>query len=70
MKTKLLKFTLLIIFTSIFMNLNAYAYQVDIAKKYNGIFSSKILSNEDVDNYQQAYYFQENVNGKVQIDTY
>ena len=35
MKTKLLKFTLLIIFTSIFMNLNAYAYQVDIAKKYS-----------------------------------
>ena len=35
------------------------AFQTDIANKYNSIFSSKVLSDEDVHNYQQAYYFQE-----------
>ena len=38
---------------------NAKAFQNDIAKKYNNIFSSKILTDDDVHNYQQAYYFQE-----------
>ena len=37
----------------------AFGFQVDISKKYNNIFSSKILSEEDVHNYQQAYLFQE-----------
>ncbi|MDC3178056.1 hypothetical protein OBA41_01940, partial [Pelagibacteraceae bacterium] len=36
-----------------------YAYQQDIVLKYNNIFSSKVLSDEDVYNYQQAYNFQE-----------
>ena len=36
----------------------ANAFQVDIAKKYNDIFSSNILSESDINNYQQAYNFQ------------
>ena len=36
-----------------------YAYQQDIVEKYDNIFSSKVLSDEDVYNYQQAYKFQE-----------
>ena len=36
-----------------------YAYQQDIVTKYDNIFSSKVLSEEDVYNYQQAYKFQE-----------
>ena len=37
----------------------AHAFQTDITKKYNSIFSSKILTDEDVNNYQKAYSFQE-----------
>ena len=36
-----------------------FAYQQDILIKYDNIFSSKVLSDEDVNNYQQAYKFQE-----------
>ena len=36
-----------------------YAYQQDIVDKYDNIFSSKVLSDEDIYNYQQAYKFQE-----------
>ena len=36
-----------------------HAYQQDIVIKYDNIFSSKVLSEEDVYNYQQAYKFQE-----------
>ena len=42
-----------------FFSFNAYSFQVDISKKYNDIFETKILSDEDVHNYQQAYLFQE-----------
>ncbi len=50
---------LLILCICIFIIPNAHSFQTDIAQKYNDIFSSKILSEEDVKNYQQAYYFQE-----------
>ncbi len=46
-------FFLLLISTSTF------GFQVDISKKYNKIFSNKILSQEDIHSYQQAYFFQE-----------
>jgi soluble lytic murein transglycosylase len=52
----------LYILISIFLfcfSFKAFGFQVDISKKYNNIFSSKILSEEDVHNYQQAYLFQE-----------
>jgi soluble lytic murein transglycosylase len=42
-----------------FFSFKAFGFQIDISKKYNNIFSSKILSEEDVHNYQQAYLFQE-----------
>ena len=52
----------LYILISIFLfcfSFKAFGFQVDISKKYNNIFSSKILSEDDVYNYQQAYLFQE-----------
>ena len=42
-----------------FFSFKAFGFQADISKKYNNIFSSKIFSEEDVHNYQQAYFFQE-----------
>ncbi len=59
MKVKNIYFIFLLIFFYNFIVPNAQAYQIDIAKKYTNIFSSKILSEEDIKNYQQAYYFQE-----------
>ncbi len=55
------KISLLILISFILFSLSfrAFGFQVDISKKYNNIFSSKILSEEDVNNYQQAYLFQE-----------
>ena len=38
---------------------NVYAFEIEITKKYNDIFSSEFLSQEDINNYQKAYYFQE-----------
>ena len=43
----------------VFFSKQIYAYQQDIVIKYDNIFSTKILSEEDVYNYQQAYKFQE-----------
>ncbi len=51
-------YTLISIFL-FFFSFKAFGFQIDISKKYNNIFSSKILSEEDVHNYQQAYLFQE-----------
>jgi len=65
MKNKLLNLILWISCLSIFIIPNVQAYQADIAEKYNNIFSSKILSDQDVKNYQQAYYFQELCKWKV-----
>ena len=52
----------LFIFVSIFLlffSSNSFGNQIDISKKYNNIFASKILSEEDVHNYQQAFFYQE-----------
>ena len=38
-----------------FFSSNALSYQIDISKKYDSIFNSKVLGNEDINNYQQAY---------------
>ena len=43
----------------------AHAFQTDISEKYNNIFSSKVLSEADVNNYQQAYFFQEQCKWKT-----
>ena len=43
----------------VFFTQQIYAYQQDIVIKYDKIFSSKVLSDEDVYNYQQAYKFQD-----------
>ena len=49
---------IIIILFFVFFNTNTQAFQIDITTKYDKIFSSKILSKEDVINYQQAYKFQ------------
>tara|TARA_A100001011_G_C14320387_1_gene850299 strand:+ start:5786 stop:7525 length:1740 start_codon:yes stop_codon:yes gene_type:complete len=42
-----------------FFSFDVNSFQVDISKKYNDIFSSKILNDSDIYNYQQAYFYQE-----------
>ena len=59
MKNKIISFISIIFINFIFIIPSASAFQLDIANKYSNIFSSKVLSDEDVYNYQQAYYFQE-----------
>ena len=44
---------------SIFISNNVYSFEEEITKKHDNIFTSKILSAEDVKNYQKAYLFQE-----------
>ena len=56
---KLLSVIFLTLSFSFLFSLNSNAFQIDISKKYNNIFSSKVLSDNDVINYQQAYLFQE-----------
>ena len=56
---KLLSVIFLTFSFSFLFSLNSNAFQIDISKKYNNIFSSKVLSDNDVINYQQAYLFQE-----------
>ena len=38
---------------------NGYSYEITIAEKYYDIFSSEILSEDDIENYRNAYLFQE-----------
>ena len=59
MKIKIISFILIIFINFFFIIPSASAFQIDIANKYSNIFSSKVLSDEDVYNYQQAYYYQE-----------
>ncbi len=59
MRISFLYFILVNLIICLFTIPVAQGFQIDIAKKYNNIFSSKILSDTDVHNYQQAYYFQE-----------
>ena len=56
---KKINFKILISFFLLFFSCKSFGFQSEISNKYNNIFSSKILSEEDVNNYQQAYYFQE-----------
>ena len=56
---KKINFKILISFFLLFFSCKSFGFQSDISNKYNNIFSSKILSEEDVNNYQQAYLFQE-----------
>ena len=44
---------------SIFISNNVYSFEEEITNKHDNIFTSKILSEEDVKNYQMAYLFQE-----------
>ena len=44
---------------SIFISNNVYSFEEEITNKHDNIFTSKILSEEDVKNYQKAYLFQE-----------
>ena len=48
----------IIIFILLFFKLS-HAYESSIAEKYNNIFTKNILSKNDVENYRQAYGFQE-----------
>ena len=57
-----LRLFLLVIINIIFITSTAQAFQIDIAEKYNKIFTNKILDDEDVYNYQQAYIYQEQCN--------
>ena len=60
-KIKLLNFVIWILCFSIFIIPNVQAYQADIAEKYDNIFSAKILSDEDVKNYQQLLHYLINI---------
>ena len=53
------KFFIICFFFFVIFSKQIFAYQQDIVIKYDNIFSSKVLSDEDVYNYQQAYKFQE-----------
>ncbi len=57
MKINLLFNTCLFILI-LFFSKFSYSYEDTIAEKYNDIFSSKILSENDVNNYRNAYLFQ------------
>ncbi len=59
MKNNFNYFLLAILTNCFFIVFNANAYQIDIAEKYKNIFTSKVLSDEDVHYYQKAYLFQE-----------
>ena len=48
---------------------NAHSFQTDITQKYNDIFSSKILSEED-EKLSMLIISKKNVSGKVQIDLF
>ena len=56
---KKISFYILVSFFLFCLSSKTFGFQVDISKKYNNIFSSKIFSEEDVHYYQQAYLFQE-----------
>ena len=60
MKTKLY----ILIFFLLFISNNLIAYELSIAEKYNEIFSEKILSINDLENYRKIYIFQKNCKWK------
>ena len=56
---------ILILLFLLFLSSKAFGFQTDISNKYNNIFSSKILNENDVENYRQAYFFQEQCKWKI-----
>ncbi len=64
MKIKLNYIIIFWVISCILLVPRVYAFQIDVAKKYNNIFSTKIFSEEDVNNYRQAYNFQEDCKWK------
>ena len=58
MKIKIYIKFFILIFILIFSKLS-HAYEPSVAKKYKDIFTINILSESDVENYRQAYLFQE-----------
>jgi len=58
MKINILFITILVI-SILFFTKIVYSYEKNIAEKYNDIFSATILSETDIENYRNAYLFQE-----------
>ena len=65
MKLKYIQFIIMYFIGFFYLLPIAHAFQTDISEKYNNIFSSKVLSESDVNNYQQAYFFQEQCKWKT-----
>ena len=65
MKLKYIQFITMYFIGFFYLIPIAHAFKTDISEKYNNIFSSKVLSESDVNNYQQAYFFQEQCKWKT-----
>ena len=50
---------LFIIFISITFSNLTFAFETSVAEKYDDIFTNNILSQSDIENYREAYVFQE-----------
>ena len=59
MINKILIIFVIFFFCNTGISTKAYSYQTAISDKYDNIFSTKILSEKDIHNYQQAFFFQE-----------
>ena len=59
MINKILIIFVLFFFCNTGISTKAYSYQTAISNKYDNIFSTKILSEKDIHNYRQAFFFQE-----------
>ena len=58
MKIKIYLKLFIFFFTIIFSNLTL-AFETSVAEKYSEIFTNSILSQNDIENYREAYVFQE-----------
>ena len=59
MISKILIIFVIFFFCNTGISTKAYSYQTAISDKYDNIFSTKILSEKDIHNYRQAFFFQE-----------
>ena len=59
MISKILIIFVIFFFWNTGISTKAYSYQTAISDKYDDIFSTKILSEKDIYNYRQAFFFQE-----------
>ncbi len=59
MINKILIIFVIFFFCNTGISTKAYSYQTAISDKYDDIFSTKILSEKDIYNYRQAFFFQE-----------